>query len=48
MERPERFPPERYDPELTERLLEEGGKRLHESRRVLEELEAALDDDSSH
>ena len=36
--------PQDYDPELTEQLLEEGGKRLHESRRVLEELDAALED----
>ena len=37
-------PPQDYDPELTEQLLEEGGKRLHESRRVLDELDAALED----
>lgn len=36
--------PDDYDPELTEQLLEEGGKRLHESRRVLEQLDAALED----
>jgi hypothetical protein len=36
--------PDDYDPELTEQLLEEGGKRLHESRRVLDELDAALED----
>ena len=36
-----------YDPELTEHLLEEGGKRLHESRRVLDELDAVLDDGDS-
>lgn len=37
-------PPEDYDPDLTEQLLEEGGKRLHESRRILDELDARLDD----
>lgn len=36
--------PDDYDPELTEQLLEEGGKRLHESRRVLDQLDAALED----
>ena len=36
--------PQDYDPELTEQLLEEGGRRLDESRRVLDELDAALGD----
>ncbi len=35
-----------YDPDLTELLLEEGGKRLHESRRILEELDTRLDEPS--
>ena len=35
---------ESYDPDLTELLLEEGGKRIDESRRILEELDARLDD----
>jgi len=39
--------PQDYDPELTEQLLEEGGKRLYESRRVLDELDAVLEDRSS-
>jgi hypothetical protein len=37
--------PNQYDPDLTEQLLEEGGKRLNESRRILDELDARLDDD---
>jgi hypothetical protein len=37
--------PEDYDPDLTEELLEQGGKRLIESRKVLETLDAALDDE---
>lgn len=39
--------PHDYDPELTEQLLEEGGKRLHESRRILDELDARLGDETS-
>lgn len=35
---------ERYDPDLTELLLEEGGKRIDESRRILDELDARLDE----
>jgi hypothetical protein len=37
--------PEEYDPQLTEQLLEEGDRRLSESRKVLLDLDAALDDD---
>lgn len=34
-----------YDPALTERLLEEGDQRLHESRRLLEDLDAVVSDE---
>lgn len=34
--------PQHYDPDLTERLLEEGDQRLHESRRLLDALEAVV------
>jgi hypothetical protein len=36
--------PQDYDPDLTEQLLEEGDRRLAESRQVLEDLKAALED----
>jgi hypothetical protein len=36
--------PREYDPELTEQLLEEGDRRLSESRKVLEDLKAVLED----
>lgn len=34
--------PRHYDPDLTERLLEEGDKRLDESRRLLDDLVARV------
>jgi hypothetical protein len=36
-----------YDPDLTEQLLQEGDQLLSESRRVLRDLDAALDDDDT-
>lgn len=34
--------PKQYDPDLTEKLLEEGDKRLDESRRLLDDLGARV------
>ena len=39
-------PPQDYDPELTEHLLEEGDRRLEESRRLLAALDTHIEDDT--
>jgi hypothetical protein len=39
-------PADEYDPDLTEHLLEEGGKALAESRRLLDDMDRRLDDGS--
>lgn len=39
--------PEDYDPELTEQLLEEGDRRLEESRRLLADLDSRIDGDGT-
>jgi hypothetical protein len=36
--------PDDYDPDLTEHLLEETGKLLSDSRRLLDDLDDRLDD----
>ena len=36
--------PHDYDPELTEHLLEETGKLLQDSRRLLDDLDDRLDE----
>jgi hypothetical protein len=36
--------PRDYDPDLTEQLLEEGDRRMAESRQILQELDQRLED----
>jgi hypothetical protein len=38
------MPSDEYDPDLTEQLLEETGKLLSDSRRLLDDLDDRLDD----
>lgn len=37
--------PDEYDPDLTEQLLEESGKLIDQSRRLLDDLDEQLDAD---